>query len=253
MLKKIIKKNKMLVKMLIKIKRSKIFTRLEQCKNRFILSKKNVVIASDAYIDSDTVFEGNNLVRNKSCILQSVIGKGSYLTSSCYFFKTKVGRYCSIALGVKIVAGRHPLSPFVSTSPVFYSRSLSEASISFGYNQNVQEYKYADRDNQYLVVIGNDVWLGTDVLIMEGVTVGDGAIVGAGAVVTKNVEPYSIVGGCPAKVIKMRFEEDEIKFLLNFKWWDKDENWLKQNCHLFYDIKKFIAEQSQKPNNNSEI
>ena len=93
--------------------------------------------------------------------------------------------------------------------------------------------------------IGNDVWIGNNVIIKYGVKIGDGAILGAGAVVTKDVEPYSIVGGVPAKVIKYRFSPDEIKFLLAFKWWDKDLNWLKENKHKFQNIGEFMIDKAK--------
>ena len=83
------------------------------------------------------------------------------------------------------------------------------------------------------IYIGNDVWVGTRVLIMGGVTIGNGAVVAAGAVVTKDVPPYAIVGGVPARVIKYRFPEDVIQKLEASKWWTLDDDTLKQNIHLF--------------------
>ena len=70
--------------------------------------------------------------------------------------------------------------------------------------------------------IGNDVWIGLNATILDGVTIGDGAIVAAGAVVTKDVPPYAVVAGVPAKIIKYRFTESQIDFLLKFRWWEKD-------------------------------
>ena len=74
---------------------------------------------------------------------------------------------------------------------------------------------------------------------MDGITVNDGAIIAAGAVVTKDIPPYAIVGGVPAKVIRYRFTENEIEFLMKFKWWDKEEKWLSENAIHFHDVKKF--------------
>mgnify|MGYP006202673641 CR=1 FL=1 len=90
------------------------------------------------------------------------------------------------------------------------------------------------------VFIGNDVWIGNDVKIMDGVTIGNGAIIATGSIVNKNVEPYEIVGGIPAKRIRFRFSDDKILSLEELKWWDKDLIWLERNHHLFNNIDKVI-------------
>lgn len=92
----------------------------------------------------------------------------------------------------------------------------------------------------YTILIGNDVWIGSNVSILGGIEIGNGAVIGAGAVVTKNVEPYSVVAGVPAKELRKRFTEKEILFLESFKWWNKDIKWLEENVVLFSDIKLFI-------------
>lgn len=93
---------------------------------------------------------------------------------------------------------------------------------------------------KYYVEIGNDVWIGNDVTLFDGINVGDGAIIANGAIVTKDVIPYSIVGGVPAKLIRMRFTETQILNLKEFKWWNKDFNWLRNNYTIFSDIENFL-------------
>ena len=96
------------------------------------------------------------------------------------------------------------------------------------------------KDTPYFNIIGNDVWIGSDVKILQGITIGDGAVVAAGAVVTKDVEPYTIVGGVPAKKIRDRFDEEKKDFLNKLKWWDKDDEWLQKYGNYFENIDKLM-------------
>ena len=124
---------------------------------------------------------------------------------------------------------------YVSVHPAFYS-TRGQAGFTF-----VKEQKFDERmDRNYHTIIGNDVWIGDSALIMEDVHIGDGAIVAAGAIVTKDVPPYSIVAGVPAKVIKARFLKEKIDWLEKFKWWEKDLEWLKNHAELFSDLDLFI-------------
>lgn len=91
-----------------------------------------------------------------------------------------------------------------------------------------------------MVEIGNDVWIGNNVVIFDGVKIGNGAMIRTNALVTKNVEPYTIVGGIPAKVIRPRFTEEQIDFLMEFSWWDYDINWLKDNINRFDNVESFV-------------
>ncbi|MFC2097905.1 CatB-related O-acetyltransferase, partial [Bacteroidota bacterium] len=122
---------------------------------------------------------------------------------------------------------------FVSTHPAFYSKQ-KQARITFAEKQYFEEYEK--------ILIENDVWLGANVIIVDGVKIGNGAMIGAGAVVTKDVPPYAIMGGVPAKIIKYRFEKDKIDFLQKSEWWNKDIDWLKKNYQLFHNIQKFQNE-----------
>ena len=156
---------------------------------------------------------GKNVVIGFFSDLNNVhIGNYTYIAGRAKLNNLKIGSYSSIGKGLNTGFGSHPIKRF-STSPVFHSIN------------NVFEKKYIKNNNfdSYKETrIGNDVWIGINVILMDGVTVGDGSIIAAGSVVTKDVLPYSIVGGVPAKLIKMRFDSETIDILLDSKWWEKD-------------------------------
>lgn len=144
----------------------------------------------------------------------------------------QIGAFCSFGPQVLAGLGRHP-TEFVSTSPAFYSPNNSGCRISF-----------VDRplfEENLPIVIGSDVWLGARVIILDGVKIGDGAIIAAGAVVTKDVEPYAIVGGIPAKLIRMRFDAETISRLLFSRWWDRSLEWITRHAVDFTDVSHFIT------------
>jgi acetyltransferase-like isoleucine patch superfamily enzyme len=161
------------------------------------------------------------------------IGDFTYLAVKVSVMNTSIGKFCSIGQGACISLGMHPASKFVSTHPVFFSPH-KQGGISFTNTSHFREMGHT--------TIGNDVWIGVNAIIMDDISIGNGAIVGAGAIVTKDVPPYAIVVGNPAKVLRYRFEPEEIDFLLDFKWWDRDVNWLKQNYLKFHDIKLLMSE-----------
>ena len=186
-------------------------------------------------------FEGANSVAKFSIIVDSKIGYATYINSYSKLFKCKIGRFCSISQKVQVVFGNHPTNDFVSTHPAFYT-TRNQSNFSFVNKLKFEEYAFADKAKKYFIEIGNDVWIGYGVILKSGIHIGDGAIIAAGAVVTKDVPPYSIVGGVPAKVIKYRFNEEEIEFLNNLKWWNKEINWIEKKAPLFENIKKLREE-----------
>lgn len=191
----------------------------------------------------NTMYEGYNMMGADVIIQNSVVGKGSYVNGLSCIRNTKIGRFSSIADNVVTGFGSHPTSNFVTTYPAFYYNTASTLGFSY-VPQGIElyhPYKYVDVAKKYVVEIGHEVWVGSHVLIMDGVKIGTGAIIAAGAVVTKDVCPYSIVGGVPAKLIKYRFEKEQIKFLLEFQWWNKDDDWLKEHYMEFKDIESFYA------------
>lgn len=201
--------------------------------------RKRIIVQNKCYISVDSQFEGTNKVCESSRVAHSRFGYASYVGERSIVLNAHIGRYTSIGSDFKIICGTHPSRTFVSTHPAFYS-TRKQVNVSYVDRNKFQEFKYADEEGKYSVVIGNDVWIGAEVTILEGVTVGDGAIVGSGAIVTSNVEPYSIVGGVPAKHIKYRFDEETIKKLMDLRWWDKDQEWIESNAELFEDISRFI-------------
>jgi acetyltransferase-like isoleucine patch superfamily enzyme len=138
------------------------------------------------------------------------IGKYSYVNSGMLWGNISIGRFCSIGDNVIIAPVEHPATYF-STYDDFYKNT-----------------GYYRRDlPQRRTIIGNDVWIGANVLVKRGVRVEDGAVIAAGAVVVKDVPAYSVVGGAPANVIKYRFDEDQIRKLVQLKWWNLSEDVLK--------------------------
>ena len=200
---------------------------------RFKLKKKNVILMKNVKISTKTTFEGYSKIHKNVNIKDSFIGLGTYIGWNSILFNCKIGRFCSIAPKVEVIYGRHPINNFISTHPSFFSLK-KQAGFTFTNEQLYVEHKLVD--DKFSVIIGNDVWIGYGASILEGVTIGDGAIVGARSLVTKDLEPYSINVGIPAKKIGYRFEKEIINKLLENKWWEKDFDWIKTNYNKLNSI-----------------
>lgn len=201
--------------------------------------KKKIIFGANVHFNLATQFEGNNYLSANSSLVSSKIGFATYLGEETIISKAIIGRYTSIGPNVNCIFGQHPSNTFVSTHPAFFSL---RAQVGFTYvkKQLFKEFSSPKVSGKpYTIQIGNDVWVGANVSIMDGVVIGDGAIIAANALVNKNVQPYTIVGGIPAKPIKKRFSDKHINFLLAIKWWEKPQDWIAKNAQLFSDIDLF--------------
>ena len=160
---------------------------------------------------------------DSKCALTAVtLGRYTYVGSGTDITDTTVGSFCSIAGGCQIGGGEHPLHT-VSTSPAFLR------------GRNILRKNFSDIAYEAAkpVTIGNDVWIGANAYIRGGVTIGSGAVIGAHAVVTKDVRPYEIVAGCPAKPLRRRFDDETVGKLLALGWWDWTDEKLQEMGKYF--------------------
>lgn len=183
----------------------------------------NVLLDTGA-IFKEVIAEDHISVYGNTTISFCSIGRYSYFAKNSSIINATIGRFCSVGFGVQIGTGRHPVN-FMSTSPVFYSLNRLFTGKPLTTEQHYIEYEDC--------IIGNDVWIGARSIILDGVKIGDGAIIGANSVVTKDVAPYSIVGGVPAKFIRYRFSEEKIKEIQTLQWWNWPVEKIKQSVHLF--------------------
>jgi len=175
-----------------------------------------------------TIIDEKSIINKKAKLYQFVkslnskVGKYSYIGRRTNLVFAEIGSFCSIAGECNIGLAEHTINN-ISTSPIF-----TEDNNATGHswtNESIMPYSP--------VIIGNDVWIGLRAMIMGGIHIGDGAIVAAGAIVTKDVPPYAIVAGVPARIIKYRFSPEIIKLLEEIKWWEQSENVLQKNIEFF--------------------
>ena len=171
------------------------------------------------------------------------IGDYSYGTPLVHMWKDDrltIGKFSSISANVRIIVDGIHRSDWITTYP--FGEIVESLPKSLQENLNGIPKNPGHNNAKGNMIIGNDVWIGTDVIILSGANIGNGAIIGAGAVVTKPVDDYEIVGGNPAKHIKYRFNNDQIKALTKIQWWNWPIDKIKDNMGLLQseNIDKFI-------------
>jgi acetyltransferase-like isoleucine patch superfamily enzyme len=193
-----------------------------------------------AVLPDDTVFEAPCSFKWMGIEHSFSMGAFSYGVSG-YYFASRIGRYCSFGEQVQVGRHAHPMN-WASTSPFFYQNYQNvlnqELPLGISLNPNRDYICNGPPVTVKLTVIGNDVWIGHGAFILPGVHIGDGAVIAAMAVVTKNVPPYAIVAGSPAKAVRCRFPAEQVAALLNSKWWEFAPWQLKGAC--LDDIPDFI-------------
>jgi len=188
---------------------------------------EHVTVSPKAVVRQSRLLDYSRL-KDYAEISDSTLGEYSYIAQFSIVNKTEIGKFCSIGHGAFIGLWEHDMA--VSTHSFF----LYETSGGF-----VKGYRNYEKDN-VTTTIGADVWVGANAIILKGVTIGDGAIVGGGAVVTKDVPPYAITVGNPAKIVRYRFSPEEIEFLLRLRWWDLPREVIQKmvDQNLFRSIEK---------------
>lgn len=168
---------------------------------RSVLGKEKDIIQET---QDSQLNKGKPILHKSVETLNTKIDDYSYVSNNSIIHNCKIGKFCSIGPNVVIGFGEHPTS-FISTSPLFYAANEGMFNTNL-YTTN----SFIQNDAKKIVQIGNDVWIGANVYIKNGITIGDGAVIGAGAIVTSSVQPYAIVVGVPAKVLRYRFSQEKI-------------------------------------------
>lgn len=187
---------------------------------------------------SECAFGKAAFVGRDSELHRCSFGRYSYCSRGCRMNDTEVGSFTSIGANASIGLAPHPFEPNVSTSPSFYE-SQAHASNVFPSGVDIHETPRTH--------IGSDCWIGANVSVLAGVRIGHGSVVAAGAVVTKDVAPYTIVGGCPARVIRVRFPEEKVASLLLLHWWDWEDAHIHSKRERFSDVDLLLPEAPVEP------
>lgn len=198
---------------------------------KFTLSRKKRLKLKEKILKKQRIVEYKNLIN------EGHVGEHTYIATNYMINKefVKIGKFCSIARETIFGLGNHP-THLLTSHPIAYS---SNEFIPFFVDIKTPKDKFIKYDCVENIMIGNDVWVGQRAIILDGVTIGDGAVIGAGAIVTKDIPPYAIAVGVPAKVVKYRFSPEIIEKLLELKWWDYPKDFIVNELP-FDNIEKCI-------------
>jgi hypothetical protein len=201
------------------------------------------VLSEQPFIDATAIVRASKLgawtsIGPASTLLESKIGEYTYTSDGVEINYADIGKFCSIASHTTINPGNHPMNR-VMQHHATYRR------VAYGFAETDDESIFAWR-RAHSVNIGHDVWIGHGATILPGRTIGTGAVVGAGAVVTHDVEPYTIVGGVPARLLKERFTREIAKQLLQIAWWDWPREKLVECFADFNDLESFLKKHGRK-------
>lgn len=197
----------------------------------YYLSQSELNLGSVFKVITKSKFDKNTLVYSPCSISEVIIGYGTYIASHSNVHNTTIGKFCSIGPNFFCGYGIHPING-ISTSPMFYSTKKQN-----GITLSCKD-KIIEREP---IIIGNDVFIGANVTVLDGVKIGDGAVIGAGAVVTKDIPPYAIALGVPARVVKFRFDDIIITKMLKIQWWNWPEDQLKEIEQEFFSVRDFVS------------
>lgn len=178
-----------------------------------------------AFWDKETDFTPFTVIRPNVFLLKTKVGRYSRIRKNCHIAYADIGNFTVISRNVIVCPGAHPMN-YLTPHSIFYKSD-------WGWHEKDWR-KDIDFTWEQRVSIGNEVWIGLNSIIMEGVTIGDGAIVATGSIVTKDVPPFAVVGGIPAKVIKYRFPQEMIDRLLEIQWWNLPDEEISNVIDLFH-------------------
>jgi phosphonate metabolism protein (transferase hexapeptide repeat family) len=197
-----------------------------------------MLLGIEPAIDDNVLLENAKLgkyteVGHFSTLRNVTLGDYTYCAGFNEMDYAAIGKFCSIATFVRINPGNHPTYTRIAQSHFTYRSEM--------YGFGPDDMDFFNWRREYWVNIGHDVWIGHQATVMPGVTIGNGAVIGTGAVVTKDVEPYAIVAGVPARTIKMRFDDTLIEKIEKSRWWDWDHQLIKERIQDFRNLESFVT------------